>query len=450
MLKRVKIQGYKSLVDIEVKLQPLSVLFGPNAAGKSNFLDALQLLSRIATSTRLNDAFASSYRGAPLESFAFGSDGIQGLLVQEKASFSIEVDVELTQAVLNYINRILSQSYLDYINWSRRQSQELREAGAEETQGAEQEDENVALTLLRPRPIHQRYLRYGIKIEVLPKKGILTVADEYLVALNDQGNPVGKSLMPPRDFPIIGLDRMEYSPSDCSLLSLAYSTFASYPYVGAMRSELTNWFFFYLEPRERMRMPTPVKEVRHIGLMGEELAAFLNTLQALDEPQFRAVEKALHLLIPSITGIDLSVNDRGNVTLSLMQGQTPIPASVLSEGTLRILGLLALGGAKEPPTLLGFEEPENGIHPDRMDLVATLLKTLTDGGTQVIVTTHSPTLLDLLPEKSLYVFQFEKDKTIVNPFSNWRTRKHKLRAGEISDSEDTPVSELLLRGDLYA
>ena len=44
MLKRVKIQGYKSLEDVEVQLQPLSVFFGPNASGKSNFLDALQLL----------------------------------------------------------------------------------------------------------------------------------------------------------------------------------------------------------------------------------------------------------------------------------------------------------------------------------------------------------------------------------------------------------------------
>jgi hypothetical protein len=43
-----------------------------------------------------------------------------------------------------------------------------------------------------------------------------------------------------------------------------------------------------------MRAPNPVKEVRHIGLMGEELASFLNTLQALDEPQFKAVEKSLH------------------------------------------------------------------------------------------------------------------------------------------------------------
>lgn len=57
MLKRVKIQGYKSLVDLEVNLQPLSVLFGPNASGKSNFLDALQLLSRLATSNSLNEVF---------------------------------------------------------------------------------------------------------------------------------------------------------------------------------------------------------------------------------------------------------------------------------------------------------------------------------------------------------------------------------------------------------
>ena len=49
MLKRVHIKGYKSLSDVEVRLSPLTLLFGPNAAGKSNFLDALQLLSKLAT-----------------------------------------------------------------------------------------------------------------------------------------------------------------------------------------------------------------------------------------------------------------------------------------------------------------------------------------------------------------------------------------------------------------
>ncbi|GAB4282969.1 MAG: hypothetical protein Fur0025_12550 [Oscillatoriaceae cyanobacterium] len=47
MLKRVKVQGYKSLTNIDIELQSLSVLFGPNAAGKSNFLETLSVSDRI-------------------------------------------------------------------------------------------------------------------------------------------------------------------------------------------------------------------------------------------------------------------------------------------------------------------------------------------------------------------------------------------------------------------
>jgi AAA15 family ATPase/GTPase len=57
MLKHIEITGYKSLVDVQVDLQPLVVLFGPNGVGKSNFLDALQLLSRMAISPTLKAAF---------------------------------------------------------------------------------------------------------------------------------------------------------------------------------------------------------------------------------------------------------------------------------------------------------------------------------------------------------------------------------------------------------
>src|SRR4051794_25341053 len=58
MLKRIKVQGYKSLTDLEVELKPLSVLFGPHASGKSNLLEALHLLSRLAVSKTLKEAFA--------------------------------------------------------------------------------------------------------------------------------------------------------------------------------------------------------------------------------------------------------------------------------------------------------------------------------------------------------------------------------------------------------
>lgn len=64
MIRRIHIQRYKSLRDVKVELKPLSVLFGPNAAGKSNFIDALQLLSRIAGSRSLKEAFEPPYREA--------------------------------------------------------------------------------------------------------------------------------------------------------------------------------------------------------------------------------------------------------------------------------------------------------------------------------------------------------------------------------------------------
>ena len=56
MLSRLHVKGYKSLIDAEVALKPLTLLFGPNAAGKSNLLDAAQLPSRLATSRTLKGA----------------------------------------------------------------------------------------------------------------------------------------------------------------------------------------------------------------------------------------------------------------------------------------------------------------------------------------------------------------------------------------------------------
>ena len=409
MLKRVKIQGYKSLVDVEVQLQPLTVLFGSNGVGKSNFLDALQFLSRITATNNLRYAFPL-YRGTPLESFSFGPNGIQGLLAQERISFSIEVDIDLSQAVVDEVNRQIS-----------------------ETGGPKIIREKNKVDLRSRMPfVSEKYLRYHIEIETIPKTAILRVADEKLSTLNAQSELVEL---------LVSVDQST-SDSSQSILSMPIYSHLS-PYVVALRQELANWFFYYLEPRERMRASTPLKEVRHIGMMGEELPAFLNTLRALDQAQFKAVENALHMIIPSITGIDIDVNNSGEVVLRLLEGNTQIPTSVLSEGTLRILGLLALGGVKEPPGLIGFEEPENGIHQRRLRLIASLLKNLASGDTQVIITTHSPLLVDLIPHESLYVCRKPQGSTVIEPFSDWEL----LEKAMDDEEEDLSVSERIQRGD---
>ena len=226
-----------------------------------------------------------------------------------------------------------------------------------------------------------------------------------------------------------------------------------YPHLVAARRELENWLFFYFEPRERMRAVNPVKDVRHIGLMGEELASFLNTLKSVDPKQFEAVEKALHALMPNIEGIEVEVSNLGEVELRLKEGGFAIPARVLSEGTLRMLGLLALTGVKESPALVGFEEPENGVHPRRIQVIAEFLKTQENStNTQYIVTTHSPILPDQVGGKSLFVVRRPDRNTRIDPFSTWGPlgQRQDIDAAFDDDRESLSISQRILRGDFDA
>ena len=105
MLKRIRIKGYKSFHDVEVRLSPLAVMFGPNAAGKSNLLDALQLLAKLGTSRTVKEAFEPPYRGKPLESFTIADKGLRGLIEQDRLTFSIEADLHLSDGVVEAVNR---------------------------------------------------------------------------------------------------------------------------------------------------------------------------------------------------------------------------------------------------------------------------------------------------------------------------------------------------------
>lgn len=436
MLKKIKIQGYKSLVAVEIALQPLSVLFGPNAAGKSNFLDALQLLSSMVTSRTLKEAFTPPYRGSPLESFTFPEEGIKGLLTKEKAVISIEADVALSALVIDKVNQ---------------QIQHMRGTKTSEETGP------------KPPYVREKNLRYRIEIEILPRSGCLRVADEYLAPINAQGDgskkrkPFLEQVNNCLQLRMEGQAHPTYYDRylDHSILSLPLYP-PHYPHLVAMRQELASWRLFYFEPREQMRAKNLVTEVHHLGLMGENLATFLNTLRSLDERQFKGIEKSLQLLIPAITGIEVTPNELGEVELQLREGNIAMPSRVLSEGMLRILGLLALGSMKEDTTLIGFEEPENGIHPRRLRLVAELLKSRASlAESQLIVTTHSPLLLNEMPSEFLYTCRRVQGHTVIDSYPQWESFGKLNRHSKIDrllhfEEDRLPISERILRGDFDA
>jgi predicted ATPase len=136
------------------------------------------------------------------------------------------------------------------------------------------------------------------------------------------------------------------------------------------------------------------------------LGLFLGRLKTESPPAKRAILNALSDLYDGITDFEVSTNS-GTVQVFLHEGDFAIPATRLSDGTLRYLCLLAILCDPDPPRLICIEEPELGLHPDILPTVADLLKAASER-TQLIVTTHSDILVDAMTETPECVVVCEK------------------------------------------
>lgn len=112
--------------------------------------------------------------------------------------------------------------------------------------------------------------------------------------------------------------------------------------------------------------------------------------------------------IDKVSTVTNSMNGQGTVQLIMVEdGARLIGAQHLSDGTLRYLSLLAILLHPKPPELLVIEEPELGLHPDLIHIVADLLKQASKR-TQLIVTTHSRGLVEALGDQPESIVVCEK------------------------------------------
>jgi predicted ATPase len=135
------------------------------------------------------------------------------------------------------------------------------------------------------------------------------------------------------------------------------------------------------------------------------LGLFLNRLRRHPRAK-NALVSALKDLYEGLTDFDVSI-EGGTVQVFFTEGEFTIPATRLSDGSLRFLCLLAILCDPDPPPLIGIEEPELGLHPD---LLPKLADRLIDASRrcQLIVTTHSDVLVDALSEHPDSVVVCEK------------------------------------------
>ena len=138
------------------------------------------------------------------------------------------------------------------------------------------------------------------------------------------------------------------------------------------------------------------------------LGLVLNRLRR--DPQVKKhLLTALQALYKGIDDYDVQI-EGGTVQVFFHEGKFTVPATRLSDGTLRYLCLLAILCHPNPPPLICIEEPELGLHPDVLPTLADLLREASQR-TQLIVTTHSDVLVDSMTDCPEAVLVAEKSET---------------------------------------
>lgn len=419
MLTRLKVSGFKNLVDTDVRFGPFTCIAGLNGAGKSNLFDAIQFLSALADDTLVNAAM--SVRDAE------GKTGdIRSLFHRVGEHYDSEMSFEAEMIVPFEGVDDLGQPARASITFLRyslvlayRPDSTLQSRGALEIKREELHQINLGDAhryLLFP---HRSNWRRSVVRGRRTSPFISTEENASdLIILRHQD---GVSGMPVRRL-----------ASTLPRTVLSASSAAESPTALLARREMQSWRLLQLEP-SALRKPDSFKSPAHLGTDGSHLAATLYHLAnppALPQDQRSTRKEILGQVYGQVANRLADLTDVRRVWVEKDEQRelftlyvagkdgTPHPAKSLSDGTLRFLALAVLELDPEARGLICLEEPENGIHPSRVAFMIELLENIAADPNelsgpdnplrQVMVNSHSPVVVGQISDDCLLVAELKE------------------------------------------
>jgi len=344
-IQRLEIQGFRSLKAVTWEPSGLNVVIGPNGTGKSNLLRGLAMLSHSASSSLGDEIVAAG--------------GIVPLLWDREAK-SIVWTVKTDPA---FPNRDPVKEALTY-------ELELRQLGS--TSACRIEHEllgNYYLQDIGSKPHPMKFL------ERLPGRAVLFDFQERELVAHEGS-----------------------VPDDQTLLSLVPAPFSN-PVVTAFKKKLAGWSIYHdmhVDQRAPIRQATVARTETMLAADGQNLIPVLHTLYTGSRDFKRTVDAAMHAAF----GTDYeelvfppAADHQVQLRIQWRSLRTQQSTADLSDGTIRFLLLLAVFGNPDPGDLIAIDEPETGLHPSMLPIVAELATQAAER-TQIIMTTHSPEFLD--------------------------------------------------------
>lgn len=430
-LTRLRVKNFRSIADIDIPLSPLTVLVGPNGSGKSNVVDALRFV-RDVFARGLDQAVMDREGMGVIQNWGTEGEGItigvsfylasreelwNGFSVkQEEFDFGMEgqqFNFDGLPVILDYDFRIL-------------ETDSGNVKIVEESLVASFHKENSPVIEFRKRGelmtgrVNNSQFTNDVGADDLSEtesvRGLLNpyrLFREVMGKMRDTSEP--------------GIRKKKFRYGWIS--EIRESTESLEKLVEAAR-------FYTLNPSD-LRQPQKIIKGNPFDEKGLNLAAVLRHLSQTGGFRWNDLRFALRQTVSGFDTLDVEAVGGFLVTKLVYQADSTRPRTSYigqeSDGTIRILGLLAALLQEPSQPFISIEEPEANIHPGALAVLAGIIEEASLRS-QILVTTHSPDMLDHLPVESFLVVEKVGDTTHVGPLDASQiasVRKRLFTPGEL-------------------
>jgi predicted ATPase len=350
MITRFHVKNYKALRDVTLDLTPIHVLIGPNNSGKTSILEAINALCR-SVDHELIEAFMGPWKGQELVWHGYENS---------------EVDLAVSIHDDSDFNYSLSCKFVD-----------------------------------------------------APSRTIAAGSEWY----SEQSSKI------PLESPLYRYSHVRMLTSSITQVNTEQSRAAK-----RVVDALSGVHFHRWEPR-LLALPAAPDSNRRFRMdpSGFGLVLCLDDILGFDRDLFASVESRFKAIFPDVKSIKLipepaykapidyaravpllQPSDGKGIYFQFTDSSALVPAAQASDGLLLVLAYLTLMNLPKPPRVILVEEPENGIHPKRLGEVLGILRDLIQGQshTQIVLTTHSPYVLDLFRPEEVTLCRKDEDGAI--------------------------------------
>ncbi|MCR9141154.1 MAG: AAA family ATPase [bacterium] len=368
-LREIHIENYKSLRDVRFEPTPLSVMVGPNAAGKSNFIDAIDFLSDVYS--------------AGLEVAIQRKGGYENIAHRKQRrtkaaiSFGIVADFETTIAGTDSIEFRLIHTF------------SIKASGAGIRAEFVVTEESFSLLIENGSsfvPFLKLNREVGAEPTIEVAEGTLEASISYARNLREA---FSKMSLREQDLMMSGL-------YDLLLLDLA--------------TQISQWSIFQISPALTRLSAAPTPNPT-LSRQGENLPAMVDWLKHKHSALWFQVISAMQEVIPDLEDISTDYTHTKTLGLQFKEQNVsrPFTAEDVSAGTLHTLAML-VAAADPRITLLCIDELENSLHPWIISVLIRRFRELSSDKT-IFLTTHSPTLIDALHPGEIWIVHKKDGET---------------------------------------